>query len=34
MRSRVLKIGFLSAVLFATVGWLWLIFEGVEWLIG
>jgi hypothetical protein len=30
MRARVLKIGFVSAVLFATLGWLWLLVEGFE----
>jgi hypothetical protein len=27
MRSLILKIGFLSAVLFTTLGWLWLLFK-------
>jgi hypothetical protein len=34
MRSRLMKILFFTAAAIATIGWVWLLFEGVEWLAG
>jgi hypothetical protein len=33
MRARFIRIGFLLAIATAMVGWGWLIFSGVKWLV-